>query len=144
MERPENSHTRLKRDLDCESIFIRHAVRGAYARLAWREHPSASVDRVPTGHMCSSCGCAVTGRAAELTIPCALVAARSRLALAYAVPSLRHGWCPTAPTSQLRLHSSDFTAPTARPLTCILPHLLIFKSHIGIIQIIHPIHLESS
>jgi hypothetical protein len=140
----ENSHTRLKRDLDCESIFIRHAVAPCAVRtqLAWREHPSASVDRVPTGHMCSSC--AVTGRAAELTIPCALVAARSRLALAYAVPSLRHGWCPTATTSQLRLHSSDFTAPTARPLTCILPHLLIFKSHIGIIQIIHPIHLDSS
>ena len=104
-------------------------------QLAWREHPS---HRVPT------VTCAVTGRAAELTIPRELVAAHSRLALAYAVPGLRHGWCPTAPTSQLRLHSSDFTAPTARPLTCILPHLLIFKSHIGIIQIIHPIHLESS
>jgi len=51
----------------------------------------------------------VTGRAAELTIPCALVAARSRLALAYAVPSLRHGWCPTATT-----YSSDFTAPTSQ------------------------------
>ena len=57
---------------------------------------------------------AVTGRAAELTIPRELVAAHSRLALAYAVPSLRHGWCPTAPTSQLRLHSSDFTAPTSQ------------------------------